>query len=138
MNASITKVRLRNTFLLPTADTPDRGVAHHSTLDVVKPENRLVEIREDPGEFATVLALYPSLWCPRLGGEMNGLVNGKSWKVNVILRAILNVSAKMFRELSGRDGIVEYVPLNRVKRRPMVCQDLQEGAATRPWATQYH
>ena len=73
-----------------------------------------------------------------LRGEGERLLYSQRWKMDVVLRAVLDVSAVVFVDLLRREGMIMDVALDRMVFVPVISQDAQKGTAARSWASQDH
>jgi hypothetical protein len=115
---------VRHPFLLATTNAPQRLIANDGVLDVLQPKDGFVEIGDASCELIATLPRYARLRGPRLRCEVDCLVDGERGEVDIVFRAILNVTPIALRNLGRCQGVVYDITFNRVKAFSLVGQHL--------------
>jgi len=123
-------LRDRNAFLLSATNSTNSCVANRSVKSVFEAEY-CCEGASDP-----VCEGFPGRrdsvsWGTSRSGEVDGLLDGKSWEMNVVFGTILDVATKMLRQLLRRKGIVTNIPADCMIFLCLVGERLQKCAASR-------
>lgn len=126
----------RNPLLLTAGNSSDGRVAHQCVLDVPEAKHGLEDVRHNIHMASPCRRIELAVGRAGDRRELEGLLDGQSGEVEVVLGAVLDVTAAVLLDVPVRHRVVVHVTLDRVVVAPLIRERPQQRRAPRPWSSQ--